>query len=79
MVREMDAIRPDLPADVFDIDVMKFSPSDVNIIQVALMSETTPYKDLGRVEQETERTFGKIKSLKNVDNWAFPQQQVRIS
>lgn len=79
MVREMDAIRPELPADVFDIDVMKFSPSDVNIIQVALMSETTPYKDLEEWSKKLKERLEKIKSLKNVDNWAFPQQQVRIS
>ncbi|MEP6845842.1 MAG: efflux RND transporter permease subunit, partial [Panacibacter sp.] len=79
MVREMDAIRPELPADVFDIDVIKFSPSDVNIIQVALMSETTPYKDLETWSKKLKERLEKIKSLKNVDNWAFPQQQVRIS
>jgi multidrug efflux pump subunit AcrB len=79
IVREMDAIRPDLPSDVFDIDVMKFSPSDVNIIQVALMSETTPYKDLEEWSKKLKERLEKIKSLKNVDNWAFPQQQVRIS
>lgn len=79
MVREMDAIRPELPADVFDIDVMKFSPSDVNIIQVALMSETAPYKDLEEWSKKLKERLEKIKSLKNVDNWAFPQQQVRIS
>lgn len=79
MVREMDAIRPELPADVFDIDVLKFSPSDVNIIQVALMSETAPYKNLEEWSKKLKERLEKIKSLKNVDNWAFPQQQVRIS
>ncbi len=79
MVREMDAIRSELPADVFDIDILKFSPSDVNIIQVALMSETAPYKDLEEWGRKLKERLEKIKSLKNVDNWAFPQQQVRIS
>src|ERR1043165_5880942 len=46
LVREMDALRSDLPADIFDIDILKFSPSDVNIMQVALMSETAPYSEL---------------------------------
>src|SRR5918996_6426617 len=31
LVREMDAIRADLPKEVQDIDILKFSPSDVNI------------------------------------------------
>jgi len=46
VVRELDAIRPDLPKDILSIDIQKFSPSDVNILQVALLNETAPYKDL---------------------------------
>lgn len=79
VVREMDALRPDLPADIFDIDILKFSPSDVNIAQFALISETAPYKDLEEWSKKLKENLEKIKSLKNVDNWAFPQQQVRIS
>lgn len=79
VVREMDALRPDLPADIFDINIIKFSPSDVNIAQFALMSETTPYKDLEEWSKKLKEDLEKIKSLKNVDNWAFPQQQIRIA
>jgi len=79
VVREMDALNADLPKDIFNIDILKFSPSDVNIIQVALMSETAPYSDLEAWSKELKERLEKIKSLKNVDNWAFPQQQVRIS
>lgn len=79
VVREMDAIRNDLPADIFDVDILKFSPSDVNIMQVALMSETAPYKNLEEWSKKLKERLEKIKSLKNVDNWAFPQQQVRLS
>ncbi|MBN8854772.1 MAG: efflux RND transporter permease subunit [Sphingobacteriales bacterium] len=79
VVRELDAIRPDLPADVQSIKVQKFTPSDVNILQVALTSETTPYKDMEEWSKKLKERLEKIKSLKNVDNWAFPKQQVRVS
>lgn len=79
LVREMDALRSDLPSDILDIDVMKFSPSDVNIMQVALESETAPYKDMEEWSKKLKEDLEKITSLKNVDNWAFPQQEVRIS
>ncbi|NNV56033.1 efflux RND transporter permease subunit [Limnovirga soli] len=79
LVREIDAIRADLPADIMDIDILKFSPSDVNISQIALTSETAPYKDLEAWSKKLKERLEKIKSLKNVDNWAFPQQQVRVS
>jgi multidrug efflux pump subunit AcrB len=79
VIRELDGMRANLPADILDMQVLKFSPSDVNIIQVALMSETAPYKDLEEWSKKLKERLEKIKSLKNVDNWAFPQQQVRIS
>lgn len=79
VVRELDAIRGDLPKDILSMETQKFSPSDVNILQVGLLSETTPYKDLEEWSKTLKERLEKIKSLKNVDNWAFPQQQVRIS
>src|SRR5882757_4430265 len=79
VVRELDAIRPDLPKDIQSINVQKFTPSDVNILQVALVSESTPYKDLEEWSKKLKERLEKIKSLKNVDNWAFPRQQVRVS
>jgi multidrug efflux pump subunit AcrB len=79
VVRELDAIRPDLPRDIQSINVQKFTPSDVNILQVALVSESTPYREMEEWSKKLKERLEKIKSLKNVDNWAFPQQQVRVS
>ncbi len=79
VVREMDALKNELPPDIFDINIQKFNPSDVNIIQIGLLSETTPYKDLEEWSKKLKERLEKVKTLKNVDNWAFPQQQVRVS
>src|ERR1700742_1176933 len=67
------------PSDIPTIDIQRFRPSDVNILQVALLSETAPYKDLQTWSKKLKDRLEKIKTLKNVDNWAFPQQQVRVS
>lgn len=79
VVRELDALRSSLPQDILSLEVQKFTPSDVNIIQVALLSETTPYSELEKWSKELKERLEKVKSLKNVENWAFPQQQVRVS
>lgn len=79
VVREIDALKTKLPQDILSLTITKFSPSDVNISQVALMSETIPYKDLEEWSKKLKERLEKIKTLKNVDNWAFPQQQVRVS
>lgn len=79
VVRELDGLRAKLPQDILSIEVQKFTPSDVNIIQVALMSETAPYKDLEEWSKKLKERLEKVKTLKNVENWAFPQQQLRVS
>ncbi len=79
VIRELNAVRADLPKDILSIDIQRFRPSDVNILQVALLSETVPYKDMQEWSRKLKDRLEKIKTLKNVDNWAFPQQQVRVS
>ncbi len=79
LVREIDALRGTLPKDILSMKILKFSPSDVNIAQIALMSETAPYKDLEAWSKKLKEQLEKVKTLKNVDNWAFPHQQVRVS
>lgn len=79
VIRELNAVRPDLPADILSTEIQRFTPSDVNILQVALLSETAPYSQLEEWSKKLKERLEKIKTLKNVDNWAFPQQQVRVS
>ncbi len=79
VIRELNAVRADLPKDILSIDIQRFRPSDVNILQVALLSETVPYRDMQEWSKKLKDRLEKIKTLKNVDNWAFPRQQVRVS
>ncbi len=79
VVRELNAIRSKLPADIYSTDVLRFTPEGVNIIQCALMSETTPYKDLQAEADNLKDKLLKVKSIKTAEIWAFPKQQVTIS
>jgi multidrug efflux pump subunit AcrB len=79
VVREFNAIRSDLPSEIYSSQILKFTPSDVNIIQVGLMSEVAPYAELETQARKLKDELEKIKTLKGVDAMAFPQQQVRVS
>jgi multidrug efflux pump subunit AcrB len=79
VIRELNAVRPELPEDILSTEIQRFTPSDVNILQVALLSETAPYSQLEEWSKKLKERLEKIKTLKNVDNWAFPRQQVRVS
>ncbi|CAH0996683.1 Multidrug resistance protein MdtB [Emticicia aquatica] len=79
VVREINAIRSKLPADIYSVDILRFTPEGVNIIQCALLSETTPYKDLQEEADRLKDDLLRVKSIKTAEVWAFPKQQVRVS
>jgi multidrug efflux pump subunit AcrB len=79
VVREVNAIRSKLPTDIYSVDILRFTPEGVNIIQCALMSETTPYKDLQKEADRLTKDLLKVKSIKTAEVFAFPKQQVRVS
>lgn len=78
VVREVGALQRDLPADIARIDVNKISPTDVNIFQIAIISETASYRQLEEQADQLKTELEKIRSLKNVDSWGFPEQQVQV-
>ncbi|WP_266363536.1 efflux RND transporter permease subunit [Tellurirhabdus rosea] len=79
IVREVNALKGELPGDIFRIDIKKFSPTDVNIVQVALLSEVASAKELGEYADELKKRFEKVKSLKNAEDWGYPASVVRVS
>ncbi|WP_026309017.1 efflux RND transporter permease subunit [Spirosoma spitsbergense] len=79
LIREVNALRAELPSDVFSIKINKFSPSDVSIVQVALQSEVLSDKELGKYADDLKEQLEKVKSLKNVDDWGYPESTVRVS
>ncbi|WP_128546522.1 efflux RND transporter permease subunit [Larkinella soli] len=79
MVREVNALRAELPQDIFKIDILKFSPTDVNIVQVALQSEVASARELGGYADALKEKLEKVKSLKNARDWGYPASTVRIS
>lgn len=79
IVRELNALRPELPQDIYDIKILKFTSTDVNTLQLALVSETAPYRELQKWVENLEDELEKIKGLKKIETHGFPKQQVRVS
>ena len=78
LVREVNAIRSELPQDIYSIEIKKFTPTEVNIIQVALVSENASDERMKFYADELKEDLEKVKSLKKVDYWGVPEQIVRI-
>ena len=78
LVREVNTLRPDLPEDIFSIKINKVRPSDVNILQIALISENASRDNLKKYGERLQEELEKITELKKVNLFGLPDQIVRI-
>lgn len=78
IVRTVNNKRRDLPQDNLSIDIQKQQPSDVNIMQIALISENAPRDKLKYHAEKLQDELEKLTPLKNVEIFGLPEQQVRV-
>jgi multidrug efflux pump subunit AcrB len=78
VVREVNTLRDELPADIFSIDIRKIDPSDVNILQVALVSENASYRQLKAEAEALKERLEKVVDLKKITISGVPDEEVRI-
>ncbi len=79
LVREINALRNNLPADINDIRINKQIPSDVSIYQYALISENASYAQLKKFSKAFKERLEKIKTLKKVEYSGVPERQVHVN
>ncbi len=80
ITREINAIRTDLPDEIFSLDIIQFDPNiRVNIMQIALYSDSAPYNQLRRIAEDLEYELNKISGISGVDVEAEPQEEIRVS
>jgi multidrug efflux pump subunit AcrB len=77
LVRVVNNKRRDLPPDNMNIEIRKFQPSDVNVLQIALISENAPRDKLKFYAEELQEQLERLAPLKKVDIFGLPEQQVR--
>ncbi|WP_291138934.1 efflux RND transporter permease subunit [Flavobacterium sp. UBA7663] len=78
VIREVNNLRSELPQDIHKIDIRKVDPSDVNIFQVALISENASYKNLKDLGDDLKEKLEKVKELKKVKVSGAPEETIRI-
>jgi len=79
LIRELAALKGKLPSDMQLPTVEKVSPSNVNVIQTALVSETATWKQLKIQADKLAESLEKIPALKNIEIAGLPEEQIQIS
>ncbi|MCK9422361.1 MAG: efflux RND transporter permease subunit [Bacteroidales bacterium] len=78
LVREVNATRKELPEEIVSIEVQKVTPSSVNVIQTALVSENISSEKLRKKAEDLQDELEKIPALKNVEIHGLEEQLVRV-
>jgi len=78
LIREVNGMRDELPEEILSIDVDKYSPTDVNILQIGLISENASREVLREQAENLQEDLEKITELKNVEIHGLPEEIVRV-
>ncbi|HCH69540.1 MAG TPA: AcrB/AcrD/AcrF family protein [Colwellia sp.] len=74
----VSSVKPSLPDGVQDLLVLKATPTAVAIVQLALWTEPTNYKQMEFYAKLLEKRLETIDSVKKADIWGYPQQVVSV-
>lgn len=79
VLREIAALRPELPPELMRLDVEQFSAAQVNVVEYALVSERASYRELDRVARQLERRIEGVPGVDEVRVAGLPEQEVRVA
>jgi multidrug efflux pump subunit AcrB len=78
VVREVNALRPDLPSDLAKLWVRKGGADNVNIAQVALVSERAPWYELETQAERLEERLEAVPGVRGAETWGYPSREVQV-
>jgi multidrug efflux pump subunit AcrB len=79
VVREVNAIRGQLPTEINEVILRKTNPALVNIVQYALVADTLDPRVLRRLAEDFEETLETVPGIRRADRWAVPEPELRVA
>lgn len=79
MVSKLNSVMGDLPDDLLRVEIIQWTSSDVNILQLALVSRESSFKRLESEAEKLKNQLEKLKGVKKVLIHAVPGQEVRVA
>lgn len=79
VLRQVNATRPQLPADLLRLEVRRFSATNVSVVQLALVGPNAPARELERRADLLAERLSNVPGVKKAEVSAVPKQEVRVS
>ncbi|MFO8053577.1 MAG: efflux RND transporter permease subunit [Bacteroidales bacterium] len=78
VVQKTNAVRADLPEDIFMLKTSRWTSTDVAILQLAMVSEQMPYPVMENEADKLKKIIERTEGIKKVSLAANPRQQVNV-
>jgi len=76
VVQQVNSIRSNLPDEIIQLDMWQWSIADMNMMQLALVSDTESFASLEETAEELRNNIEKIKSIRKVSYYGLPEQEI---
>jgi multidrug efflux pump subunit AcrB len=78
-VREVNALRSRLPADLASLTFEKVRTTNTSVLQVALLSETASWYRMDKYARDISEAFGRYQEVRQSEVLGLPQPEISIS
>lgn len=78
-VREVSAIRSQLPADLARLDFKKMRTTNASVIQIALVSKTASWRRLDKYATDISEAMSRFAAVREATVYGLPQPEVTVS
>ncbi|MGE5175938.1 MAG: efflux RND transporter permease subunit [Hyphomicrobiales bacterium] len=78
VVREVNALRPELPSELTRLEVKRSTTLNVNIAEVALVSATASYATLDSLAEALQDRLTAVPGVRRAERWGAPARQVHV-
>jgi multidrug efflux pump subunit AcrB len=78
VVQQVNSIRNSLPAEILQLDIWQWSITDMNMMQLALISPEAPFSELEKTAEDLRTRLRKIRNVREVAFYGLPDQEIHI-
>ncbi len=78
-IRELNALRVKLPQDLAEFTIRKANPTNVNIAQFALLSDTADNLELRKAAENLVDLLEGVPGIKAAEFWGLPNSEIQVT
>jgi multidrug efflux pump subunit AcrB len=78
-VREINAIRPQLPSSLQRLEFRKVRTTESAVVQYAIVSDTASFRRMEKIAKDLRERFQRVPGVRKATVWGLPRPELRVA